>query len=92
MPDGLEIDPVIEPDMGCGHRPHPAPGHYVRLNKGLEANFATAEEPNSDDNTLPEGALFAAIGSMCYDLLLCLPYADRPYFFYETPDVIMTSL
>ena len=35
-PDGLETDPVIEPNMGCGHRPHHAPGGYARLNKGLE--------------------------------------------------------
>ena len=35
-PDGLETDPVIEPNMGCGHRPHHAPGDYARLNKGLE--------------------------------------------------------
>ena len=69
VPDGLETGPVTEPNMGCGHRPHPAPGHYVRLNKGLEAKLATAEEPNGDDNTLPEGALFAAIGNMSVLLL-----------------------
>ena len=58
VPDGLETDPVIEPNMGHGHRPHPAPGHYVRLNKGSEAKLAVAEESDSDNNTLPEEALF----------------------------------
>ena len=68
-PDGLETDPVIEPNMGRGHRPHPAPGHYARLNKGLEAKLATAEESDGDDNTFPEEALFAAVGDMHVPLL-----------------------
>ena len=55
--------------MGCGHRPHPAPGNYTRLNKGLEAKLAMAEESNSDNNTLPEEALFAAVGNMSVPLL-----------------------
>ena len=29
-PDGLETDPVFEPNMGHGHGPHHAPGHYAR--------------------------------------------------------------
>ena len=69
VPDGLETDPVIKPHVGCGHRPHPAPGHYMRLNKGLEAKLATAEESNGDNNTLPEEALFAAIGDISVLLL-----------------------
>ena len=68
-PDGLETDLVIKPNMGCGHRPHPAPGHYARLNKGLEAKLAMAEESDGDNNTLPEEALFAAIGDMSVLLL-----------------------
>ena len=55
--------------MGHEHRPWPAPGHYARLNKGLEAKLATAEESNGDNNTLPEEALFAAIGNMSVPLL-----------------------
>ena len=45
-PDSLEIDPVIKPNMGHEHRPHHAPGHYARLNKGLEAKLTTVEESN----------------------------------------------
>ena len=68
-PDGLETDPVIEPNIGCGHRPHPAPGHYARLNKGLETKLAMAEESNGYNNTLPEEALFAVVGNMSVLLL-----------------------
>ena len=68
-PDGLETDLVIEPNMGRGHRPRPAPGHYARLNKGLEAKLAMAEESDGDNNSLPEEALFAAIGDMSVLLL-----------------------
>ena len=66
----MKADPVIKPNMGHGHRPHPAPGHYVRLNKGLEAKFAMAEESDDDNNTLHEEALFAAIGDMSVLLLM----------------------
>ena len=55
--------------MGHGHRPCPAPGHYARLNKGLEAKLEMAEESNGVNNTLPEEALFAAIGDMSVLLL-----------------------
>ena len=68
-PDGLETDLVIELNMGYGHRPCPAPDHYVRLNKGLEAKLTMAEESNGNNNTLPEEALFAAIGDMSVPLL-----------------------
>ena len=55
--------------MGCGHRPHHVPGHYTRLNKGLEARLTTVEESNDEDNTSSEGAMFAAVGNMSVPLL-----------------------
>ena len=55
--------------MGCGHRPHHAPGHYARLNKGIEARLTTVEESNDEDNTLPEEAMFAAVSNMSVPLL-----------------------
>ena len=68
-PDSLEINPVIEPNMSCGHRPYHAPGHYARLNKGLEAKLAMVEESDGEDNTIPEEAMFAAVGNISVPLL-----------------------
>ena len=55
--------------MGHAHRPHHVPGHYARLNKGLKARLATVEESDDEDNTLPEEAMFAAVGNMSVPLL-----------------------
>ena len=48
---------------------HHAPGHYARLNKGLEAKLATVEKSDDEDNALPEEAMFAAVGNMSVPLL-----------------------
>ena len=63
------MDPVIEPNMGHGHKPCHTAGHYARLNKGLEAKLAMVEESDGVDNTLPEEAMFAAVGDMSVPLL-----------------------
>ena len=68
-PDNMEIEPVVKPNMGCGHRAHHPPGHYAKLNKGLDAKLATVEEFNGKDNSLPEEAMFAAVGDMSVQLL-----------------------
>ena len=37
------MDPQVELNMGQGHRACHPPGHYAKLNKELEANFAAIE-------------------------------------------------
>ena len=60
----MEIEPVVEPNMGRSHRVHHPPGHYAKLNKGLDAKLTTVEESDGENNTLPEEAMFAAVGNM----------------------------
>ena len=38
------------------------------LNKGLDAKLTTVEESDGEDNTLPEEAMFAAVGDMSVPL------------------------
>ena len=67
-PDNMEIKPVVKPNMSCGYRVHHPPGHYAKLNKGLDVKLATVEESDGEDNTLPEEAIFAAVGNMSVPL------------------------
>ena len=54
--------------MDYGHKVCHMSGHYTRLNKGLEANLATAEESDRKTNDVPEEALFAVDGNVCAPL------------------------
>ena len=65
-PNNTEIKPVVKPNMGRGHRVHHPLGHYVKLNKELDAELATVEESDGKDNTSPEEAIFAAVGDVCH--------------------------
>ena len=55
-----DLDPQVELNTGCGHRACHPPGHYVKLNKGLEANFAAIksdeEVKNADEALFVEDA------------------------------------
>ena len=68
-PDNVEIEPVVKPNMGHCHRVHHPPGHYAKLNKGLDVKLAAVEESDGEDNSLPEEAMFAAVGDMSVPLL-----------------------
>ena len=60
-----EIDLQVEPNTGRGHRTRHVPGHYARLNKGLETNFAVVEfESDEEVENAPEEALFAVDGDL----------------------------
>ena len=58
------MDPQVELNMGCGHRAHHPPGHYAKLNKGVEANFTAIGSDEEVKNT-PDEALVAEVSDLC---------------------------
>ena len=62
---------MVEPNTGNSHRACHPPGHYARLNKGLDANLTTFVESSDEDEDLSEEALFADNDDICL-----LPHAE----------------
>lgn len=64
-----DLDPQVELNTGCGHRACHPPGHYAKLNKGLETNFTAIESDEEVENA--DEALFVEDAD-----LYTSPFAD----------------